>query len=146
VLFGTFLRFAPKNSRNKRFSDVFTQRINVVRLTTETVFVSYLFLVDSIPGLPKTTSNQEAVFESPHTQIHYWRTQQWKNTSMTIITDYGMNCKEIITSLVWCWTKKIPSLSECGAGSICSNEYQHRGFTSIYHFSFVHWFIQYRPA
>ena len=88
VLFRTFLRFVPKNSRNKRFSDVFTQRINVVRLTTKTVFVSYLFLVDSIPGLPKTTSNQEAVFESPQTQIHYWRTQQWKNTSMTIITDY----------------------------------------------------------
>ena len=107
MLFGAFLRFAPKNSRNKRFSDVFTQRINVVRLTTKTVFVSYLFLVDSIPGLPKTTSNQEAVFESPQTQIHYWRTQQWKNTSMTIITDYGMNCKEIITSLAWYWMKKL---------------------------------------
>jgi len=71
VLFGTFLRFAPKNSRNKRFSDVFAQRINVVRTTTKTVFVSYLFLEDGIPGLPKTTSNQEAVFESPQTQIHY---------------------------------------------------------------------------
>jgi hypothetical protein len=68
-LFGTFLRFAPKNSQNKRFSDVFTQKINVIRLTTKTVFVSYLFLVDSIPGLSKTTSNQEAVFESPQIQI-----------------------------------------------------------------------------
>ena len=70
VLFGTFLRFASKNGLNKRFSDVFTQRINVVRMTTKTVFVSYLFLVDSIPGLSKTTSNQEAVFELPQTQIH----------------------------------------------------------------------------
>ena len=88
MLFWTFLRFAPKNSRNKRFSDVFTQRINVVRLTTKTVFVSYLFLADSIPGLSTATRKQEVVFESPQTQIHYWRTQQWKNTSMTIITDY----------------------------------------------------------
>ena len=88
MLFGTFLRFAPKNSRNKRFSDVFTQRILVVRTTTKTVSVSYLFLVDGIPGLSTATRKQEVVFESPQTQIHYWRTQQWKNTSMTIITDY----------------------------------------------------------
>ena len=51
VLFGTFLRFAPKNSLNQRFSDVFTQRINVARLTTKYVFVSYLFLADNITGL-----------------------------------------------------------------------------------------------
>ena len=75
VLFGTFLRFAPKNGLNKRFSDVFAQRINVVRTTTKTVFVSYLFLADSVPGLSTATRKQEFVFESPQTQIHYWRTQ-----------------------------------------------------------------------
>ena len=100
VLFGTFLRFAPKSSRNKRFSDVFSQRINVVRTTTKMVSVSYLFLADGIPGLSTATSNQEAVFESPQTQIHYWRTQQWKNTSTIRITVFGMNCKVIITSLL----------------------------------------------
>ena len=77
VLFGTFLRFAPKNSRNKRFSDVFTQRILVVRTTTKTVSVSYLFLVDGIPGLSTATRKQEVVFESPQTQIHDWKTQQF---------------------------------------------------------------------
>jgi len=96
MLFGTFLRFAPKNSRNKRFSDVFTQKINVVRLTTKTVFVSYLFLVDSIPGLSTATRKQEAVFESPQTQIRYWRTQQWKKSSMTGITVFSRNYKGTI--------------------------------------------------
>jgi len=70
VLFGTFLRFAPKNSLNKRFSDVFAERIDVVQTTTKTVSVSYLFLADGIPGLSTATGNQEAVFESPQTQIH----------------------------------------------------------------------------
>ena len=69
MLFGTFLRFTPKNSRNKRFSDVFTQRINVVRMTTKTVSVSYLLLVDGIPGLSTEMDNHDVVFESPQNQI-----------------------------------------------------------------------------
>ena len=50
-------------------------------MTTKTVFVSYMILADGIPGL-STATRKEAIFESPQTQMHYWRTQQWKNTSM----------------------------------------------------------------
>ena len=34
-------------------------------------------------------------------------------------TAFGMNCKEIITSLSWCWTRRTLNPSECGAESIC---------------------------
>ena len=85
----------------------------------KTVSVSYLFLADSLPGLSTATRKHEVVFELPQAQIHYWRTQQRKNTSTIRITVFGMNCKEIITSLAWCWMKEMPSLSACGAGNIC---------------------------
>ena len=62
-------------------------------MTAKNVFVSYLFLVYSIPGLSTATGNEDVVFESPQNQIHNLRTQTWRNTSTTTVLQvrfYGL--------------------------------------------------------
>ena len=44
---------------------------------------------------------------------------------------FGLSCRVTITSLVWYWTKKIPSLSECGQEA--SSVHQRASQITFYH-------------
>ena len=50
-----FLRFPPDYSQNMQFSPAISCKIHTAEIAKKIVFVSYLYLADNIPELPKET-------------------------------------------------------------------------------------------